>query len=522
MCSVSQASVERMAPMDQIYHPVSTTIPEAQNYFNKGLTYTYAYNHDEAYQYFEKAAELDPNLAMAYWGMALALGQNVNTDVTKENEIKCYNLVQQALKLASNASKNEQDYIHAIKQRYTDDPTADLIPLRHHYRQTMKKVVEAYPEDLDAATLYSESILQLNPWKWWTYDGEPTEGVSEAAGVLESVLNRNPDHIGANHFYIHAIEESPYPERALMSANRLETLFHEAGHLLHMPCHIFLLVGDYESALKTNKKAIAADRQYIKEHGEEGNYPSHYLSHNLYIMTRIYMLMENFEKAYQTALELNEFIRPHVTANNHFERAVYAPLETLLYFHKWKEILEFQPIIKNSTIVNSYKHFSRSMAHASLGNLEESKKEKQLFLECKKNIPPSAEMANNPASKVFDLAELVLNASLARAQNAIPQSIDYLKQAIDMQDRLNYEEPPPWYDSIRGAYGATLIKEQRWTEATENFKQALTKLKRNGRLLFGLFLSLKGEQKKTDAFWVEREMTQALRSASAPLKLDDL
>lgn len=204
---------------------------------------------------------------MAYWGMALALGQNINEDVTPEREIKAYNYIQQAIKLSPKSSPNEQDYISVLAVRYTNDPKADFIPLRFLYRDAMKKLVQKYPEDLDAASMYVESILALDPWIWWTTDGKPKAGTKEAIDVLEFVLQRNPDHIGANHYYIHAWEESPFPERALMSAHRLEYLLPESGHLLHMPCHIFILVGDYESALKTNQKAIAQDRNYIENLG---------------------------------------------------------------------------------------------------------------------------------------------------------------------------------------------------------------------------------------------------------------
>lgn len=508
MSALPASSLEVMPPMNQIYHPVSTNNPEAQKYFNKGLTYLFAYNHDVAFDSFKKASEQDPNLAMAYWGMAMALGQNVNTDVTPENEIKCYNYVQQALKLAPKASQNDQDYINALKVRYTNDSSADLVPLRYLYRNAMKKVVEAYPEDLDAATLYSESILELNPWKWWTYDGKPTEGVYEAADVLDSVLKRAPNHIGANHFYIHAFEESPFPERALLSAYRLETLLPESGHLLHMPCHIFLIVGDYKSALSTNTKALAADSQYIKEHGMGGEYPLHYFKHNLYVMVRIHELMNDFEKAYATSLELVKFIEPYVKSHQ-LDRFAYVPFEVLLYFHKWKEILEYQPIIQDSPIVNSYQHFSRAMAYAVLGKLNSAEEEKKIFLENVKKIQPTEEIAGNPASQIFKLAELVLNATINRKNNNLPASIEDLQKAIYIQDRLNYDEPPPWYIPVREELGATYLLQQRWKDAADTFQEALTKLRCNGRLLYFLALSLKAQQKVTDAYWVEREMVEA-------------
>lgn len=448
-------------PMSQIVHPVSTMNPEAQENFNKGLTYVFAYNHDLAYNYFKKASEIDPNLAMAYWGMAVALGQNVNTDVTKENEIKCYNFVQEALKRAPQASQNEQDYINALKTRYTDNPNQDFVPLRYQYRTAMKKVVEAYPQDLDAATLYSESILMLHPWKWWTYWGESTEGVEEAAQVLESVLGRNPYHVGANHFNIHAYEESPFPERALASAVRLTKLLPESGHLLHMPCHIFLLLGNYEDAVKTNTKAIMADREYIKKYGINGEYPTHYLGHNLYILARTYMLMEDFDNAYKTALSLTEFIKPHLKSHSGLQHFAKVPFEVLLYFHRWKEILNYQPIISDSPLVNCYQHFSRGMSFAYLGDPNSAQNEKELLLACKKDLPPIVEVANNPAYLVLAVAEHALNAALLRSQNDMPSSIAELKHAIGIQDRFYYDEPPAWYIPLRVTLGATYLSRKK-------------------------------------------------------------
>lgn len=509
---IPEETLKKFPPMEVIYHPVSTTNEEAQKNFDRGLANNFAYNHDIAFASFKEAAKLDPSLAMAYWGMALARGQNVNQDITPENEIRCYNYIQQALKLSGNASASEKAYINALATRYSNDPQADLIALRHRYRDAMKKVIEQYPEDLDAITLYSESILLLDPWKWWTPNGKPREGTPEAIERLQFVLGRNPDHIGANHFYIHAWEESPSPEVALMSAYRLGFIFPESGHLMHMPCHIFLPVGDYKQAVAHSKQAIALDLAYYKKVGLSGGlYPIHYLSHNYAVLARTYMLMENYDDAIKTAMELSHFIEPHIKSHPDKAHFTMVPLKILLYFGKWKEILEYK-FPTDLPAEQAFWHYSRAKAFIYTGNLDRAQNEKKLMINYIKEIPKDHEIANNPAVKIMELAEVDLAADFAQAEHKDSTSILLLNFAVDLQDKLEYDEPPPWYISMRLPLGNALLKQKKYLEAKDVFQEALHLLKRNGRALTGLFLSLKGLDQTMDAYWIEREMTAALRS----------
>lgn len=497
------------APLSQIDHPVSTQDKEAQYHFNQGLTYLFAFNHDLALREFELAAKRDPNLAMAYWGMALAVGQNINTDVTPENEIRGYNYVQQALKLSS-PSEVERRYIQALAVRYTNNPTADLTSLRLPYKEEMGKLSAAYPEDLDAATLYAESILDLNPWKWWTPEGKPQDGTFEAVDVLESVLDRNPLHIGANHFYVHAMEESPYPERGLLSAERLETLLPESGHLLHMPCHIFLLTGNYERAIRTNTKAIEADRKYIQKYGMGGEYPTHYLPHNMYVLARTYMLMEDYPNAIRAANELIQFLNPYFATNSHIAHFAYTPLEIMLYFKQWDSILQFRPP-SQAPIVEAFWHYSRGVALAAQGNTEGALQERDLMIASKQKITPHEEIANNPATRVFDFAGILLDGWIANAQGNGEGYIEALRRAIPIQDAFFYDEPPAWSTPIRVMLGEALLSQNKFKEAENPFRETLQKYRRNGRALLGLYNSLKGQNREWDAFWVQRELVPALR-----------
>lgn len=517
---IPESSLKRAIPLKWIYHPVSTKNQEAQYSFDKGLTNIFAFNHDLAFREFANAAKLDPNLAMAYWGMALALGQNINQDVTPDHEKKAYAFSRKALELSKGASDAEKAYINALATRYTNDPNADLIPLRFKYKEAMQKVSERYPQDLDAATLYAESILDLSPWRYWSYDGKPLENTLNVISVLDSVLRRNPDHIGANHYLIHAWEASPTPERALMAAFRLTSLS-STGHLLHMPCHIFLLTGFYEEAINTSMKAIGADYQYINEHGLSGNYPLHYLSHNYKVLVRSYNLAENYDNALRVALELVTFIEPHLQDTPDLEKFLISPLEVYLYFHRWDDLLKFNLYQAKSPFVKAYWRYARADAYANLGNIEAARREASLAQKEKMNIKDE-EIANNPAIDILNVAEIILEASIAKAQNNQALRIEKLNQAAVAQDKLNYDEPPPWYVSARIPLGKALLDEKRYVEAEIEFQKGLQEFQRNGRTLFGIALSLKGQNRPWDLFWIEREMSAALKHASYKLKPSDL
>src|SRR5437588_9467290 len=258
------ASSPKLLPgLGEVHHPVATKNSQAQQFFDQGLKLVFGFNHDEARKSFQRAVELDPKLAMAWWGVALTLGPNYNLPVDPEREKAGYEAVQRARALQENASEPEKGYINALAVRYSNVPKADLSALDVAYKEAMGKISARYPDDLDAATLYAESAMNLHPWHLWSADGKPNVGTEEIVSVLESVLKRNPDHLGANHYYIHAVEASLHPERALPSAQRLEKLAPAAGHLVHMPAHIYSRVGDHPAAAHCNTLAVAAARNFL-------------------------------------------------------------------------------------------------------------------------------------------------------------------------------------------------------------------------------------------------------------------
>src|ERR1051325_126969 len=281
LLAAATAAPELDPGLGTLHWTVSTKNAMAQKYFDQGMKYIYAFNHEQAVRSFEEATRRDPELAIGYWGAALALGPNINLDVDPEREKKAYELAQSAKAHAAHASPKERDLIDALARRYSNDPSADLKKLSADYSAGMRALHAKYPHDADIAVLYAESLMELHPWRFWTHDGKATEGTEEIVRVLESVLKAHPDHVGANHYYIHAVEASPHPERALASAKRLTTPAPAAAHLVHMPAHIYQRTGNYTGAAAANTAGVTADRAFIKAHGGEGMYPMMYYSHNL-------------------------------------------------------------------------------------------------------------------------------------------------------------------------------------------------------------------------------------------------
>lgn len=505
-----------------LHHPVATNQILGQLYFDQGLTFIYAFNHDAAYWSFLRASEVDPNMAMAYWGMALALGSNINMQITPERAKIAYEIIQKAIQKSENGPENEKEYIHALFQRYSKASDEDQQQLALRYSQAMQKLSHKYSDDPDAAVLYAESILDINPWNQWSLDGKPLEGTMEAVKTLQSVLKRIPDHLGANHYYIHAVEASSHPEIALMSAERLQTLLPSSGHILHMPSHIYLLVGDYAQAIHSNLAAVAADREYIREYGMHGIYPLHYLSHNLYFLSRAYTLQGCFEDAKQAANDLTAFYVNHFKKMIDLEYYSSAPLTVLITFHRWKDILDMQPPNEEMLVATTLWRFGRSMAFANIGNISQALQEQRLFLEGKKQITSDQVFGYNKANQILAIADHCLEAKLAEVQGNYDKAVIFLKNAVDIQDHLRYNEPPDWFFPIRETLGAILLRIQRSHDAEEIFRQELKRHPRSGRALFGLKESLLAQSRFVDAYWINEEFQKAWRYSMLSLNLNDL
>lgn len=517
-------SATLMPGLGNHHHPVSTKHAEAQKFFDQGLKLIYAFNHDEAIRSFARAAELDPELAMAYWGMALAKGPNYNLDADAEQHKAAYEALQKALKLADRASEPERAYIQALAKRYSADPKADKKKLAAEYKNAMGELARRYPDDLDAATLYAESAMNLRPWELWNADGMPAEGTEEIIAVLESVLRRNPGHPGANHYYIHTVEASPSPERALPSAHRLATLVPAAGHLVHMPAHIYMRVGDYAAAAKANEQAIAADEAYLKGSGATGVYPMMYYSHNIHFLAVAEAMQGRLTAAKKTADKLTAHVAPHVHDMPMLEGFLPVPTLVLVRFGQWDDILASPAPSKNLKITKAMWHYARGLACLAKGKLEDAAQERQAFQALRKEIPADAPYSDrNKAQEVLAVADAVLDAKLLLARKDRPAGLARLRQAVELEDTLKYMEPSDWIIPVRESLGSALLASGDAAEAEKVFRADLERNRRNGRSLFGLRESLKTQKKTYAAQMIDQEFRAAWRNAEVrELKIDDL
>ena len=514
-----------MPGLGQHHHTISTENPEAQRFFDQGLTLVFAFNHEEAARSFQRASELDPHSAMAFWGIALALGPCINLDVDPPHEQAAYEAVQRASSLASGATERERDYIQALAKRYSSDPKVDLRKLDAEYANAMRELSKRYPDDLDAATLYAESLMDLHPWKLWSLDGRPTEGTEEIISVLESVLRRDPSHLGANHYYIHATEASPHPEWALPSARRLETLAPAAGHLVHMPAHTYMREGDYAAAAHSNAAAADADRVYLRKSGTTGSmYDMMYYCHNLHFLTASYSMEGDFGHAKQAADELMADVSPMLHDMPMAEVYVPTPIFVLVRFHRWDEVLKLPATPHTLAMTTAFWHFGRGVAFAAKNQIGMAEAERKILETAQKETPADLEFSfySNKAKNFLDLAAAILDARIANARGEHEQAIKSWKSAVEIEDGLYYGEPPEWFYPVRESLGAALLLDGEANRAEAVFRTDLQHYPRNPRSLFGLLKALEVQQKSSDVEEVRREFEAAWKNADVPLELGDL
>jgi len=510
-----------MSGLGSLHHPVSTTKPEAQRFFDQGLSLVFAFNHDEAVRSFKRAAELDPQMAMAWWGVALALGPNINMDVDLAREQAATDAAQKALALAKNKPEIERAYIEALCKRYSIDPKADLKKLAVDYKNAMGELVKKYPDDLDAAVLYAESAMDLRPWQLWTADGKPAEGTEEIITVLESVLRRNPNHAGAIHYYIHAVEASPHPERALAYAPRLPQLMPMAGHLVHMPAHIYERVGDYPAAARSNAEAATADEAYFKATGAQGTY-SMYYAHNLDFLAVANSMLGRYRDALDASIKLVDFTRPMVKDMPTVEPILAKSILMWERFHKWDEIMKQpQPDASLPSTIAVW-HFARGEVFAGRGDITNAEAEQRAFLQAEKSVPADSMASLNPTSKILMIAQDVLDARIAEAKHDYQKALGLFFKGVKDEDSLAYDEPPQWFHPVRESLGGFLLRIGNYVDASGLFRADLERNKHSGRSLFGLMESLKAQKKTSEAAVIQKEFEKAWKNADTKLTVADL
>jgi tetratricopeptide (TPR) repeat protein len=517
--------VTLVSGLGDLHHPVSTKNAQAQQFFDQGLRYIYAFNHDEATRSFRHAGELDPNLAMAYWGVAESVGPNYNDPASDDRFKVAHEAIQKAVDLSASASPSEKAYIQAMASRFPADDPAQRRKNAEAYHDAMREVVKQFPDDLDAATLFAESGMNLHPWGLWHPDGTPEEGTQGIAATLESVLRRDPNHMGAVHYYIHTVEASPSPERALAGANRLASLAPGAGHIVHMPAHIYIRTGDYEAAVKANQEAAAADRAYIKASGAQGIYPMMYYSHNLHFIAMCAAMNGNYAEAKKNAEMLAAHVGPHVKDMPPLEGFMTIPIAVNVRFHRWDDILKMPQPSPDMKVTTGFWHFARGMALAGTGKATEAEAEYKIVSDAETATPPDAVFAMpvyNKAKDIMKIAKNVLGAQIAGAKKDSNGAIVQLREAVAIQDTLKYSEPEDWFFPVRESLGAALLMTGDNAGAEKVFREDLDRHPRNPRSLWGLNQALKAQGRDYDAAFVQKQFDAAWKGTGPGLRVEDL
>ena len=501
------------------HHPISTQSDLTQRYFDQGLTLAYGFNHAQAARSFEEGARLDPTCAMCYWGMAFVLGPNINAPMTDAAVPDAWEALQQAIALSDHASDQETAYIQALAERYQSEPTTDRHPLDVAYADAMRQVVQRYPDDLDATTLFAEALMDTTPWNYWSDSGEAKPETVEVLTALESVLERDPNHPGANHLYIHAVEASPDPYRGVASADRLRDLVPGSGHLVHMPSHIYLRIGQYHDASLANERAIAADQFSVIQGHAQGFYPALYFSHNMHFLWYVAMMEGRSARAINVANRIAAHISPEqARAVPLLEWFRPVPLFALSRFGHWDEILAQPQPSADLAYETAIWHYVRGLAFAAKGQLDAAINEAEDL----DRITNSAAV-QAPDTNFFyvgiqlDIARNVLAAKIAGQQNQTDKMIQHLRAAIQHQDDLPYMEPPYWYYPVRQSLGAALLQANRPEEAELVYRDDLETAPHNGWSLFGLAQSLRAQGKVEESQGIQTQFEEAWKYADVTL-----
>lgn len=518
--TVPEQIAPRLQNLGKHQFPVTTHSARSQLFINQGVMLTYGFNHAEAERSFREAARLDPTCAMAYWGMALVIGPNINLPMPPGNEPKAFEMVQKAMALRKNASEKEQAYIEALAKRYSGAEKPDRNALDREYVKAMRELHLRYPDDLDAATLYAESVMDLRPWNYWTRDMKPYPETSEVIRVLESVLERNPNHPGAIHYYIHTVELGR-PDLAEAGAERLRHLAPGAGHLVHMPSHIFRRIGRYTDASKSNVDAIAADEDYITQCRAQGIYPLAYYPHNIHFLWD----SATFEGRRRTAIDAARKASSAIPEGQWrkiplLHQFLVTPLHSYARFGEWELILKEPRPPEDSPYWIGTWHYARGLAYTATGKLDKAAVE----LNSLNRIAGDKSMdgfrvtfSRNGAKAILDIAVEVLSGELAAKQKDFDTAIARLHRGVLLEDNLIYNEPPDWHVPVRQSLGAVLLEAGRPAEAEAIYWQDLTRNRENGWSLFGLMQSLRAQGKEKQAEAVEKRFQKAWSRADITL-----
>lgn len=484
------------------YHrSVSLAASEAQQWIDQGFQLLYGFNHDEGVRSFQRATELSPDCAMAWWGIAYGYGVDVNNMEVSDAEAKAgQEAAAHAVALADRASGAEQALIHAVAQRAVYPMPEDRRPLDEAYADAMRAAWESYPNDPDVGTLYAEALMNLQPWAYWTNQGEPLDDALEIVATLERVLAMEPQHPGANHFYIHAVEASLDPDRGTAAADRLRTLVPGSGHLVHMPSHIYINTGRYADAATVNEEAIAADEAYFAKVGQPGFYSIYYV-HNIHFLAFASMMEGRSQAAFDATRRMEAQVPPEFL--EHFvvyaDGLMPAKFQALIRFGRWEEILTEPEYPEFRKVSRSIRSCARVIALANLMRTNEARAELERFHTLAAEVSDEWFMGANTAPTVLSISALMAEAELLWREGKEEAAFAKMREAVAEEDELVYDEPPGWMLPVRHALGAILLAADRAEEAEQVYREDLAEWKENGWALLGLEQSLRKQGRTAEA-----------------------
>ena len=503
------------------HRAVATASSEAQAMFDQGLAFLYGFNHDEAIRSFRRAAEYDPQCAMAYWGIAYANGPHINNPVVpSQREAAAHAAAREAARLADRLPDGaDRALIDAIQVRYASPQPDDRAPLDEAFAKEMGAVYERFPDDGDVGALYAEALLDLHPWDLWTHAGEAQPWTPEVVTLLEEVLARHPDHPLALHLYIHAVEASNEPGLADDAADRLRDLMPGLGHMVHMPSHIDVRRGRWEEAIVANTKAVEADRAYRDAAPVPPDFYRLYMSHNHHMKAYAAMMVGRRELAMRSIRELVADIPEDWLQENAFwaDGFIAMPYEVMMRFGLWEEILQEPQPPEYIPFTRSMHYAARAVALAALGRPTEARVEQEAFREQRKHVPRDAPFGNNLAHDLLDVADRLVEGEILYREGRKDAGIEALYEAASLEDALRYDEPPDWIQPIRHALGATLMQERRYADAEKVYREDLAKLPGNGWSLYGLARSLRLQGATAEAEAVEASFKEVWAGADTKL-----
>jgi tetratricopeptide (TPR) repeat protein len=481
---------------------ITTESAEAQRYFDQGLGFLQGFNHRAAIRAFQQAAEIDPQCAMAYWGVALACGPHINSIAVPPPAVElAWKELGLAQKNEGNASSVERALIGALAKRYASPQPEDRSGLDRAYADAVREVWKQYPNDQDVGAFFAEATMDLRPWDQWTPDGKPQPGTKEIIATLEAVLKLNPNHPLANHLYIHAVEASPNPERAMASADRLRNLQPGLAHNVHMPSHIDIRTGQWLKAVDTNAKAVEADQRYRKIFGPPNGFLNVYIAHNRHMLAYAAMMTGQRDLAMKHIRAMVAEIPADFLNENALqaEGNVAMPLEVMLRFGLWDEIVaEPEKYSDKMWFTHAFHHAARAIAYAAKGDTVNAHKAQSVFVERAKLVPKEDFVSNNSCEALLAIVIPMVDGEILIAEGKIDSGIEQLRAAIQKEDALKYDEPPGWLIPVRHSLGAVLMKQQRFAEAEQVYRDDLARLPENGWSLLGLAESLRKQKKNAD------------------------